>query len=129
MTAGFRVLYVFLVMEVGTRRIVQHNVTAHPTADWTMQQFREVASNEKLYRFLIHNRDGIYSHQLDSALGAIGLRILKTPYRAPQANAYCERLVGSVGGRGSRTVPGTCPRKRPRHIAFPGGTASLPSPS
>ena len=61
-----------------------------------MQQFREVASNEKLYRFLIHDRDGIYSHQLDSALEAMGLRILKTPYRAPQANAYCERLVGSV---------------------------------
>ena len=40
-TAAFRVLYVFLVMEVGTRRIVHHNVTDHPTADWTSQQFRE----------------------------------------------------------------------------------------
>jgi uncharacterized repeat protein (TIGR03803 family) len=41
-TAGFRVLYVFVIMEVGTRRIAHFNVTAHPTADWTLQQFREV---------------------------------------------------------------------------------------
>jgi len=96
-TAGFRLLYVFLVMEVGTRRIVQCNVIAHPTADWTLQPFREVLSDEKPYRFLIHDRDGIYSPQLDSALEAMGLRILKTPYRAPQANAYCERLWAVYG--------------------------------
>ena len=39
-TASFRALYVFVIMEVGTRRIAQFNVTAHPTADWTLQQFR-----------------------------------------------------------------------------------------
>jgi len=95
-TAGFRMLYVFLVMEVGTRRIIQCNVTAHPTADWTLQQFRECVSGLQSYRFLIHDRDSIYSPQLESALAAMGLRILKSPYRAPQANAYCERLVGSA---------------------------------
>lgn len=95
-TAGFRVLYVFVVMEIGSRRIVECNVTTHPTAEWTLQQFREVVSGEKPYRFLIHDRDSIYSPPLDSALAAMGLRILKTPYRPPQANAYCERLVGSV---------------------------------
>ena len=40
-TAGFRVLYVFVVMEVGSRRILHCNVTPHPTAAWTLQQFRE----------------------------------------------------------------------------------------
>jgi hypothetical protein len=60
-TASFRVLYVFLVMEVGIRRIIQCNVTAHPTADWTLQQFRECISGDKPYRFLIHDRDSIYS--------------------------------------------------------------------
>jgi putative transposase len=95
-TTRFRVLYVFLIMEVGSRRIRHLNVTAHPSADWTLQQFREVISGEQPYRFLIHDRDSIYSGDLDSALQAMDLRILKTPYRAPQANAYCERLVGTI---------------------------------
>ena len=77
-TASFRVLYVFVVMEVGTRRIAQVNVTAHPTADWTLQ-FREVVTGEKPYRFLVHDRDSIYSHEFDSAVKAMGLSILKTP--------------------------------------------------
>src|SRR5271167_746504 len=41
-TARFRILYVFVIMEVGSRRIAHFNVTDHPTADWTLQQFREV---------------------------------------------------------------------------------------
>src|SRR5499427_6746311 len=95
-TAGFRVLYAFVVMEVGTRRIAHFNVTAHPTASWTLQQFREAVTGEKPYRFLIHDRDSIYSSEFDSALKAMGLSILKTPFQAPQANAFCERLVGSI---------------------------------
>jgi putative transposase len=54
-TAGFRVLYVFVVMEVGSRRILQYNVTAHPTAAWTLQQFREAIPSDHTYRFLIHD--------------------------------------------------------------------------
>jgi transposase InsO family protein len=95
-TASFRVLYVFVVMEVGTRRIAHVNVTAHPTADWTLQQVREVVTGEKPYRFLVHDRDSIYSSAFDSAVEAMGLSILKTPFRAPQANGFCERLVGSI---------------------------------
>jgi hypothetical protein len=45
-TATFRVLYIFVVMEVGTRRILHWNVTAHPTAEWTAQQFRIVVSGD-----------------------------------------------------------------------------------
>jgi putative transposase len=95
-TAGFRVLNVLVIMEVGTRRIAHFNVTAHATADWTLQQFREVITGEKPYRFLIHDRDNIYSSEFDSALKSMGLSVLKTPFRAPQANAFCERLVGSI---------------------------------
>jgi len=95
-TASFRVLYVFVIMEVRTRRIAHCNVTTHPTADWTLQQFRETITGEKPYRFLIHDRDNIYSCELDSALKSMGLSILKTPFHAPQANAFCERLVGSI---------------------------------
>jgi len=95
-TANFRLLYVFVIMEVGTRRIAHFNVTAHPTAVWTLQQFREVITGEQTQHFLIHDRDGIYSSDLDSALKAMDLRVLKTPFRAPQANAFCERLIGTI---------------------------------
>ena len=95
-TANFRLLYVFVIMEIDTRRIVHFNVTAHSTAAWTLQQFREVITGEQTQRFLIHDRDSIYSSDLDAALKAMGLRILKTPFRAPQANAFCERLIGTV---------------------------------
>src|SRR5262245_41230295 len=56
-TATFRILYVFVVLEVGTRRIVHWNVTAHPTADWTAQHFR----NDRVRRpaaLLRHLRSG-----------------------------------------------------------------------
>jgi transposase InsO family protein len=95
-TASFRVLYVFALLEVGTRRIAPFPVTAHPTAAWTLQQFCEVVTGDQPYRFVLHDRDRIYSSELDAALKAMGLRILKTPFHAPQANAFCERLVGTV---------------------------------
>lgn len=95
-TARFRMLYVLVIMEVGTRRIAHFNVTAHPTADWTLQQIRKAITGEQPCRFVIHDRDSIYSPELDSALKAMGLSVLKTPFRAPQANAFCERLVGTI---------------------------------
>ena len=99
-TARFRVLYVFVIMEVGCRRIRHFNVTAHPTAEWTLQQFREAICGEEPCRYLIHDRDRIYSQELNSALKAMGLNILKTPFRAPQAKdyaSYCTSLVRFEG--------------------------------
>jgi len=95
-TARFRILYVFVIMELGRRQILHHNVTSHPTAEWTLQQFREALIEEHPYQFLIHDRDSIFSKDLDGAVTAMGVRILKTPVRAPQANAFCERLVGTI---------------------------------
>ncbi len=61
-TTSFRVLWVFMIMEVGMRHIAHLNITAHPTLDWTLQQFREVVTGEKPHRFLIHDRERIPSH-------------------------------------------------------------------
>ena len=58
-TATFRMLYVFVVIEHGTRRLAHVNVTANPTADWTLQQLREVVGNGGRHRYLIHDRDRI----------------------------------------------------------------------
>jgi len=95
-TATFRLVYVLVIMEIGTRRILHVNVTQHPTANWTLQQFRECVTGDEGYKFVIHDRDSIYSRELDSSLRTLGLRVLRTPYRSPQANAFCERLIGSA---------------------------------
>jgi putative transposase len=95
-TARFRVLYVFVVMEVGSRRILHYNVTAHPTAGWTVQQFREAFPSDHSYRFLIHDRDSIFSTEVDDELESFSLKVLRTPVQAPKANAFCERLIGTV---------------------------------
>jgi hypothetical protein len=86
-TATFQLIYVFFVMEVNTRRLLHFNVTRHP-ADWTLRQFRECVAGDEGYRFVIHDRDSIYSKELDDSLKALGLVVLKTPYKSPQAKAY-----------------------------------------
>jgi len=91
-TARFRTLYVFLLMEVGTRRIVHCNITAHPTAAWTLQQLREAIPSDHSYRFLIRDRDSTFSAEVDQQLKAFGLRVLRTP----TANDWWEAYVGSA---------------------------------
>jgi len=95
-TATFRLLYVLVVMELATRRILHVNVTAHPTALWALQQLRDAIPSDHTYRFLIHDRDSIFSPQVDRQVRHLGLRVLKTPPQSPQANAICERLIGTL---------------------------------
>jgi transposase InsO family protein len=95
-TATFRMLYVFVVIDHGSRRLLHVHVTAHPTAEWTLQQLREAMPSDHRYRFLIHDRDSIFSQQLDQNMCHLDLRVLKTPPRAPQANAICERVLGTL---------------------------------
>jgi len=83
-------------MEVGSRQLLHFNVTAHPTASWTLQQFREAFPGDHDYRFLIHDRDSIFSTEVDDELKSFGLKVLRTPVQAPKANAFCERLIGTV---------------------------------
>jgi putative transposase len=95
-TATFRTLYVFVIMELETRRILHQNVTAHPTAEWTLQQFREALPGDHGYRFVLHDRDSIFSTDLDQAVKDLGVRVLRTPVRAPTANSVCERFGGTL---------------------------------
>ncbi len=96
MTATFRVIYILVVVEHGTRRLLHCNVTKHPTAEWTLQQLREAIPSEHEYRFLIHDRDSIFSNALDESIRNLRLHLLKSPYRTPEANAICERLLGTL---------------------------------
>jgi putative transposase len=95
-TATFRLLYVFVLMEHATRRILHCHVTRHPTAQWTIQQLCEAMPADHGYRFLIHDRDRIFSDDLDRRMRNLGLRVLKTPVRSPQAHSLCERFLGTL---------------------------------
>jgi putative transposase len=64
--------------------------------EWTAQQFGMVMSGEEPHGFLVHDNDRIHSEHVDRTIAAMGLTILKTPVRAPQANAFCERLIGTI---------------------------------
>ncbi len=96
MTATFRILYVLAVMEHASRRLIHLSATAHPTAAWTQQQLREAIPSDNEYRFIIHDHDSIFSSDLDASLARLGLTAVRTPVRSPQANAICERLIGTL---------------------------------
>ena len=83
-------------MELGRRKILHVNVTDHPSAEWTKQQLREALPGDHPFRFLIHDRDSIFSQELDRAVATMGVRVLRAPPQAPQANSFCERIVGTI---------------------------------
>ena len=72
-TTTFRILYVFVVIEHASRRLIHLNATAHPTAAWALQQLRDAIPFDHEYRFIIHDHDAIFSAELDASLTRFGL--------------------------------------------------------
>ena len=95
-TATFRSLYVFVLIHHQSRQLLHINVTAHPTAAWTLQQRREAIEFHNDYGYLLHDRDCIFAAGLDESIKRLGLTILRSPPRSPKANAICERLIGTI---------------------------------
>ena len=71
-------------------------VTSNPSAAWVAQQLRNATAFGIGPRFIIRDRDDKYGSDFDRAARGVGTRVLKTPIRAPKANAFCERFIGSV---------------------------------
>jgi putative transposase len=97
-TAWLRTLYVMFFIEHGSRRVRLAGVTANPDGVWMRQQARNLAVEERLLgvRFLVHDRDAKFSGPFDEIMRGEGVRVVKTPVQAPQANAIAERWVRSV---------------------------------
>jgi putative transposase len=91
---------VLLVIKVASRRVHVLGVTAHPMGAWVIQQARKllmaVDDRAGRFRFLVRDRDTKFTAAFDAVFAAEGLTVLRTPVRAPQANAYAERWVGTV---------------------------------
>jgi transposase InsO family protein len=93
---GFRSLYAFFVIALDTRRVVHVGVTRHPTDAWAAQQLREATPFDQRPRYLIRDNDRKFGAAFARVAETSDIAVLRTPHGAPQANAVCERFLGSV---------------------------------
>lgn len=97
-TIRLKTLYVLFFIELSTRRVHMAGVTANPDSAWVTQQARNLSIEGRLDKveFLIRDRDSKFSGHFDEVFRTEGVRVIKTPFRAPNANAFAERWVATV---------------------------------
>ncbi|MBD0328170.1 MAG: transposase [Pyrinomonadaceae bacterium] len=99
-TVWLKTLYVLFFLELGTRRVRMAGCTAHPTSARVTQQARQISwtiqEEELPIHFLIHDRDAMFPLAFDHVFEADDVTIIRTPFRAPKANAFAERWIRSV---------------------------------
>ena len=92
-TASLRLLYGFFVIKHGRRHIVHFNATFNPTASWVMQQLREAFPYDTALRYLIFDRDAIFSPAVVKCVRSFGIEPIRISYRSPWQNGTAERWI------------------------------------
>src|SRR6266511_4175546 len=99
-TVLLRRLYALVFIELATRQVYLAGITANPTGEWATQQARNMietfVERTEPIRFLIHDRDSKFTAAFDEVFRSEGIRKIRTPVRAPRANAFIERWIGTV---------------------------------
>jgi transposase InsO family protein len=99
-TVWLQRLYVLVFLSLGNRRIEYLACTSKPNTDWMLQQARnllmDIDDRDRQARFLIHDRDAKFPRAFDPLLANDGIKVIRTPVQAPNANAHMEHWIGSV---------------------------------
>jgi transposase InsO family protein len=99
-TVWLRRMYVLAFLSIGSRRVEYFALTSKPNTTWMLQQVRnllmELDDRNRQVRFVIHDRDAKFARAFDALLESDGIKVIRTPVRAPNANAHMERWVGTV---------------------------------
>jgi len=95
-TIRFAILYVFVVLEHGRRKVVHFAVTSHPSMRWVVQQLREAMPYGQQPRFMLRDNDGIYGDGVQDFLDSCGIEEVRPAYRCPWQNPFVERFVGTL---------------------------------
>jgi len=95
-TINFRLLSVLVILRHERRRLISLSVTDHPTADWIAQQITEAFPWDEAPRYLIRDRDGVYSAVVTRRLRAMGIRDKPISAGSPWQNGFAERVIGTI---------------------------------
>ncbi|MGE5499320.1 MAG: transposase [Syntrophothermus sp.] len=95
-TINFKLVHVLVVIEHNRRKIVYFNVTKNPTAEWTLQQIRNMLFSFDTPKYLIRDRDSRYGNVFTNGVKNLGIKQIVTSYRSPWQNGYVERVIGSI---------------------------------
>ena len=92
----FRPLFAFFIIELQSRKVIHVNVTRSPHDPWVAQQLREATPYGQRPKYLLRDNDSKFGQSFARVAATSGIKVLRTPYQTPRANAVCERFLGSV---------------------------------
>ncbi|MDR3012718.1 MAG: integrase core domain-containing protein [Chitinispirillales bacterium] len=95
-TVDFKILYCLIVLEHGSRKILHFNVTTNPGQVWTNLQVKQAFPFDSAPKYVVHDRATVFGPAFDKCLKTLGIKSVRTGFRAPWQNAYTERVIGTI---------------------------------